>query len=389
MLPGSFANALALAVLLALAGFSARRLVMIAAALAPRRRFAALADAALPAVTLIVPARNEAARCERLFAALGELEYPPELLRFLLVSDGSTDDTGRRFHQFAASRSGVQVLELAENVGKARALNAALAVATTELVVVSDADLRPEPSSVRLLAAALADPLVGAASALLRPENGASGLVARYAALDHLVSQRLTSAAKDRLALDPPTLGAAAFRRGALEAMGGFRTSGGEDVDAALALARAGWRTRFVPEARVGMMVVATVPDYWRQHIRWARGTFDAGRRRRWSRHQSLVRHAERWAVVAGYSDRVAFLAATVLAVFGEVPAWAPVAYLAIAFAGVVAAIVRAGQVRDLPRFMLAATVVFPLDVAASVAALAAHAVRRRRTWYSPRDAPA
>lgn len=256
-------------------------------------------------------------------------------------------------------------------------------------MVVCDADLRPEPASVQRLASALADPEVGAAAALLRPENGAGGLVARYSALDYLVSQGLTSAAKDRLALDPPTLGAAAFRRAALKAIGGFRAAGGEDVDAALALARAGWRTRLVPEARVGMIVAATVPDYWRQHIRWARGTFDAGRRRSWTRRPSLVRHAERWAVVAGYSDRVAFLVTAVLALVGKVPAWAPAAYLAIAGAGVVAAVLRAGQLRELPRYGLAAAIVFPLDVAASVAALAAHTVRRQRTGSSPRDATA
>jgi cellulose synthase/poly-beta-1,6-N-acetylglucosamine synthase-like glycosyltransferase len=387
--PESLSSAVALAALVAVAAFSARRLVMIAAALAPRRRVARLADGELPGVTLIVPARNEAARCDALFAALTRLEYPHGRLHYILVSDGSTDGTGARFRRFAASTHRVQVVELAENVGKASALNAALALATTELVVVSDADLRPEPSCIRLLASALADPDVGAAAALLRPENGGAGVVARYSALDYLVSQGLTSAAKDRLALDPSTLGAAAFRRTALEEIGGFRTAGGEDVDAALALGRSGWRTRFVPEARADMTVAATVPDYWRQHIRWARGTFDAGRRRRWSRRQSVARHAERWAVVAGYSDRVAFLALAVLALFGRAPLWAPAAYLAIAGAGVAAAVLRNGQLRDLPRYAFAAALMFPVDVAASVAALATHTLRRRRTWHSPRDATA
>ena len=118
------------------------------------------------------------------------------------------------------------------------------------------------------------DGKVGAAAAFLRPANADDNTVSRYASVTSLVHQLVTSAGSDRLGLNPPTLGASAFRRTALEQIGGFPAAPlGVDVAVSTALIHGGWRTRFVADAVADNTVVADLGAYWRQHVRWARAT--------------------------------------------------------------------------------------------------------------------
>jgi cellulose synthase/poly-beta-1,6-N-acetylglucosamine synthase-like glycosyltransferase len=378
-------EAVVLVVLALLAWFSCRRLILIAAALAPRRSLPHVSDTELPPVTVIVPARDEAAHAARLLSSLEELEYPADRLSFVLVSDGSRDGTEEEFSRWAAGRPRARVVVLQEHHGKGRALNAALELAGDPVVVILDSDLVPEPGCLRPLVAALAEEGVHAAGALLRPANPRSGTVARYASLDYAVNQLVTSAGKDRLGFDPPVFGAGAFRRQALRAIGDFTTEAGEDVEASLALNRAGGRTRFVPDAVVRITVVTGLHDYWRQHIRWARGNFRARKPRTGPKRQSALKRLEAWSVAAGYADRVAFLSAVVLAGAQRLPWWIPVAYLAVPATGALVALARAGLARETLSYAASALLLFPIDVAGSAVAVAMHAARRPQRWSSPR----
>jgi cellulose synthase/poly-beta-1,6-N-acetylglucosamine synthase-like glycosyltransferase len=374
------------AVVLPLAWFSLRRVVFLAAAL--RRPRAAPSDvpSELPTVTVAVPAHNEASTSERLTSALGALDYPAERLSFVLVCDGCSDETPARFRAWASDRANAHVLELSRRSGKARALNEALTVNESDVVVTLDADLAPRPDFLRKLIPVFADPKVGAAAALLRPANATSGPIARYAALDSWVNQLIGSAGKDRLGLNPLTFGASAYRRGALVDIGGFWPApSGEDVEAALALTRAGWRTRFVSTAVAENRVVSSAREYWDQHVRWARGNFVARNARPLPARGRLVDRLEAWNVSAGYLDRVLFLASVPLVARGKLPRWLPAAYLAIPGGEVLAALVKAGARKDLHRFALAAIAIFPLDVVASIGAILVHLRQRPHVWRSPR----
>src|SRR5262249_51234219 len=130
----------------------------------------------------------------------------------------------------------------------------------------------------RRMAEVFSDPSVGAVAGYLVPANADVTPIAHYAAMETWVHQLVTSAGKDRLDLNPPILGGAcAYRRSALVQIGGFRPGApGEDVKSTVALTRAGWRTRFVPDASADNNVVHAWRDYWRQHIRWARSLFDS-----------------------------------------------------------------------------------------------------------------
>ena len=369
----------------AIAALSLRRAIFLVAALFRSRRLPPAG--ALPTVTVLVPARNEGAVAERLLGALARLRYPTDKLSIVLVCDGCADATPTMFRAWAAARSDARVLELPLRVGKAAALNAGLRLAESEIVAVVDADLAPQPDFLHELVRPFADTRVGGAAAFLKPANPDENVVTRYAAVTTWVHQLVTSAGTDRLGLNPPTLGAAAFRRTALEQTDGFPVvPAGVDVATSFLLIRRGWRTRFVASAVADNIVVSNLSNYWRQHVRWSRAVFRVVN----SADQppvtvSLPQRLEMSASSIGNGDRLVFALAVVGTVAGALPLSVPLLYLAVPGLEVVAALLKAGVRRGLPRFLLATIAFFVADLAGSVAAVFIHAGRRPYRWHSPR----
>ena len=262
-----------LVVIAAVVALSIRRAAFLVAALLRSRPLPQ--TGALPTVTVLVPARNEGAVAERLLRALAGLRYPSDKLRFVLVCDGCTDATPTMFRAWAEARADARVLELPLRAGKAAALNAGLKLVETEIIAVIDADLAPRTDFLQELVRPFSNSRVGAAAAFLHPANADVNIVTRYAAVTTWVHQLVTSAGTDRLGLNPPTLGAAAFRTTALERSNGFPVVPvGVDVATSSRLVRQGWRTRFVAGAVANNTVVSSVSSFWRQHVRWSRAVF-------------------------------------------------------------------------------------------------------------------
>jgi cellulose synthase/poly-beta-1,6-N-acetylglucosamine synthase-like glycosyltransferase len=114
---------------------------------------------ATPSVTLVISAFNEAAIIgEKLENALA-LEYPPDRLDILVVSDASTDHTDRIVGEFRDR--GVRLLSMPSRGGKTVGLNAAMTTVQSDVVVFSDANIRYRQDAVRMLVRSFADPTVG------------------------------------------------------------------------------------------------------------------------------------------------------------------------------------------------------------------------------------
>lgn len=378
--------AVGIAAILTLCAFAVRRVAFLLATLAPPHPQRPQTGE-LPTISLVVPAHDEAAAIDGLLRALERIDYPHERRSIVLVDDGSTDGTGTRLEAWAAGRPEVTVLRLPARQGKYEALNRGVgAGADSELIAVCDSDLLPHADWLRRLVEPFEDEHVGAAAAYLRPANADRTLVAGYGAVESWVNQLVTSSAKDRLGLRPPTLGAAAYRRTALEQLGGFADGApGGDIRISLALARLGWDTCFVRAAVVDNLVVEQLGDYWHQHLRWARNLFSSRRGGADAPALPVLLRLEEWAVSAGYVDRLALAAVLALGVFEELPLWVAAAYLTIVAVEVVVAVAKAGAARRLPRYLVATAALSGLDVVASLAASVAHLFRRPRVWRQPR----
>jgi cellulose synthase/poly-beta-1,6-N-acetylglucosamine synthase-like glycosyltransferase len=131
-------------------------LIVARGALRPRPVKAAPIE---PAVTVVIAARNEAGSIGDRLANLAAIDYPADCLEVIVASDGSEDATVAIARAAATGRR-VTVLDL-ERVGKADALNAAVARATGEVVVFTDANTRFAPDALRAIVRPLADPDVG------------------------------------------------------------------------------------------------------------------------------------------------------------------------------------------------------------------------------------
>jgi poly-beta-1,6-N-acetyl-D-glucosamine synthase len=111
----------------------------------------------LPGVSIIVAARNEAARLPARLDNLLSLDYPPDRRQIIVVSDGSTDETPE---VLAAFGDRIEAIALPRG-GKAAALNAGVARARHDVLIFADARQTFAPDAVRALVAPLADPRVG------------------------------------------------------------------------------------------------------------------------------------------------------------------------------------------------------------------------------------
>lgn len=122
-----------------------------------------------PTVSVLLAVHNGAAFIRPKLECLLALDYPPELLRILVVSDGSTDGTDEIVAAFASppNRPPIRLLRITR-AGKAAALNAALAEATGEILFFTDVRQDLDPQSLANLAANFADPTVGAVTGELR-----------------------------------------------------------------------------------------------------------------------------------------------------------------------------------------------------------------------------
>jgi cellulose synthase/poly-beta-1,6-N-acetylglucosamine synthase-like glycosyltransferase len=139
--------------------------------LAAPRLTSASTPAALPPVSLLVPARDEAENLPRTLPSLLAQDYPH--LEILLLDDRSEDDTAEVARRLAAE-AGVPIRLLRGTepppgwVGKNWACHQLAAAAAGEVLVFCDADVEAAPGAVRATAAAMEAHRAGALTALPR-----------------------------------------------------------------------------------------------------------------------------------------------------------------------------------------------------------------------------
>ena len=112
-----------------------------------------------PFVTFIISAYNEERVIGRKIENTLALDYPKDKLEIIVVSDCSSDKTDDIVRSFRDK--GVILLRLNERRGKTYGLNQAVAKATGEIIVFSDANAMYEPDAIRKLIRNFADESVG------------------------------------------------------------------------------------------------------------------------------------------------------------------------------------------------------------------------------------
>lgn len=126
-----------------------------------------------PSVSVIIAARNEEENIGKRIENLFSLDYPPESMEIIIVSDGSTDATDDIVGSYASPGTGaregravpgLRLISHEANRGKPAALNAGLEAASGEFIVFTDSRQLFEPDAVTELISNFSDPAVGTVS---------------------------------------------------------------------------------------------------------------------------------------------------------------------------------------------------------------------------------
>jgi cellulose synthase/poly-beta-1,6-N-acetylglucosamine synthase-like glycosyltransferase len=263
------------------------------------------AEGAFPFVSVIVPARDEAATIERCLRAVLACDYPADRFEVIVVDDLSEDETPAVVERVMAGANApvaaggagaedeaserVRLLAMPENLErtrahKKRAIEKGVAHARGPLVLTTDADCAVPPGWIRAMASAFpdasADPEAGPVTAFVSGpvlyEPGRTAF-ARMQALEFL---GLVAAGAGAIGAGRPTIcnGAnVAYRKDVFEALGGFSgldhlTSGDDELLMQRIHDRTPHRVRFcpAPQAAVVTAPAPTLPAFFHQRKRWA-----------------------------------------------------------------------------------------------------------------------
>ena len=128
-------------------------------------------DPQLPTIDVLLVAHGAAGQVAAKLRNLLALDYPPDRLRVTLACDGCNDTEAAAR---AVDSPRLRVLAFHPRRGKSACIADALPRLDAELVLFTDVRQRIDPGAARLLAAAFADPGVGAASGelVLEADNG-------------------------------------------------------------------------------------------------------------------------------------------------------------------------------------------------------------------------
>ncbi len=191
----------------------------------------------LPAYVIITPARNEAAFIELTIRSMVAQTVPP--LKWVVVSDGSTDGTDEIVRSYAGKHSWIELLRLPERAerhfgGKAKAFQEGYALVRDlpfEVVGNLDADISFGENYFEFLLGKFAgEPRLGVAGTPFR--EGTRQYDYRFTSIEHVSGA------------------CQLFRRACFDAVGGYRQIRGGGIDwVAVTTARMiGWKTRTFTE---------------------------------------------------------------------------------------------------------------------------------------------
>jgi cellulose synthase/poly-beta-1,6-N-acetylglucosamine synthase-like glycosyltransferase len=233
-------------------------------------------DRRLPDYTVLVPVYREANVIGGLMRNLAALDYPSEKLEILVLLEADDEETIRAARA-ARPPSTVRLVVVpdAQPKTKPKACNVGLFLARGDLLVIYDAEDRPEPLQLRKAVAAFerAGERTVCVQARLRYWNASTNLLTRMFALEYGYWFGIMLPGLDRLRLPIPLGGTSNhFRIDALRKLVGWDPHNvTEDADLGLRAAVEGYRVGVI-DSDTDEEACAEVRPWIRQRTRWIKG---------------------------------------------------------------------------------------------------------------------
>jgi biofilm PGA synthesis N-glycosyltransferase PgaC len=225
-----------------------------------------------PPVSILIPSYNEGDNAEETLTHALALDYPE--FEVIAVNDGSKDDTGEVLERMAARDPRLRVVHLAQNQGKAIALQAGSLLAKHEILICIDGDALLDKHAAHWLVRHFVEsPWVGAVTGNPRIRNRSTLLgrlqVGEFSSMVGIIKRAQRSFGRIFTVSGVIT----AFRKSAVHQVGYWSADMlTEDIDITWKLQRAGWDVRFEPNALTWILMPETLKGLWKQRLRWAMG---------------------------------------------------------------------------------------------------------------------
>ncbi|MBF7682892.1 poly-beta-1,6 N-acetyl-D-glucosamine synthase [Acinetobacter sp. B5B] len=225
-----------------------------------------------PKVAVLVPCFNESDNAEETISHALGLQYPD--FEVIAINDGSSDNTAEVLDALALKYDKLRVVHLAQNQGKAMALQAGSLLTDAEFLLGIDGDALLDPHAATwMVRHFLADPTVAAVTGNPRIRTRSTLLgriqVGEFSSIVGMIkrAQRVFG----RLFTVSGVI--TAFRKSAVHEVGYWSPDMlTEDIDITWKLQRAGWDVQFEPNALVWILMPETLKGLCKQRLRWAMG---------------------------------------------------------------------------------------------------------------------
>ncbi|WP_273776782.1 poly-beta-1,6-N-acetyl-D-glucosamine synthase [Acinetobacter sp. GSS19] len=225
-----------------------------------------------PKVAVLIPCFNEEDNAEETLLYALALDYPD--FEVIAINDGSSDNTAAVLDRLCLEHERLRVVHLAENQGKAMALQAGALVTDAEYLIGIDGDALLDPHVAtwmvrhfiadKRIAAVTGNPRIRTRSTLIGRIQ-----VGEFSSIVGMIKRAQRSFGRLFTVSGVIT----AFRKTALHEVGYWSSDMlTEDIDISWKLQRAGWDIEFEPNALVWILMPETLQGLWKQRLRWAMG---------------------------------------------------------------------------------------------------------------------
>ena len=227
---------------------------------------------AYPLVAVLIPCFNEQDNAVETITHALNLNYPN--FEVIAINDGSSDRTAEILNALSEQHDKLRVVHLAENQGKAMALQAGSLLTDAEYLIGIDGDaLLDQHAAQWMIRHFLHNPSVAAVTGNPRIRTRSTLLgriqVGEFSSIVGMIKRAQRTFGRLFTVSGVIT----AFRKSAVHEVGYWSPNMlTEDIDITWKLHRAGWDVRFEPNALVWILMPETLNGLWKQRLRWAMG---------------------------------------------------------------------------------------------------------------------
>lgn len=169
----------------------------------------------------------------------------------------------------------VYVTRTDKSNAKAGNINNALQIASGEICVILDPDHEPLPNFLDEVLPYFENPEIGFVQVVQAYKNTNESLIACGAAQQTYTFYGPLMMGMSNCGVAQAIGANCTFRRKALDSIGGHAPGLAEDMHTAMQLHAKGWKSVYVPVIVSRGLVPSTLSSYYKQQLKWSRGTFD------------------------------------------------------------------------------------------------------------------